>query len=257
MSADEIKLVPAVEKTRRILDYVAANRSATFRQIYSDLGLPKSSTHSLLATLEHLQFLRQTGDGEYSLGLKLFELGTLAANAIDLRAEARPLLKRLAARVQLTSHLGILQGNEGIYLLKEEIEHILKITSWEGKAIRLLSSGLGKILLAWQPESFLDQLLIPAKMVPRTSHTISTPEAMRSELDKVRQRGWAIDNEEDGYGVRCVAGPVRGLGGQVIGAVSVTGTVHQIPDERIEALAVEVVATCREISTKMGYAALS
>ena len=145
MEKEPKKLVPAVVKVDKVLDYIALHKKASFTEIYTDLGLAKSSVYSLLTTLEHFHFIRQTPDGEYSLGLKLFELGGRAVANFDLRTEARPLVRDLARKVRLTTHLGILQELEGIYLIKEEIEHILKITSWEGKRIKLLSSGLGKI----------------------------------------------------------------------------------------------------------------
>lgn len=246
-------LVPALVKADRVLNYIALHKSASFSRIYKDLSLPKSSTFSLLATLEQLHLIRQTPQGEYALGLKLFDLGSLAAANFDLRSEARPLVRALAEEVQLTTHLGILQGLEGTYLIKEEIEHILKITSWEGKRIRLLSSGMGKILLAWLPPEQLEQFLLPEKMVARSATTITSPDKMRQELAVVRERGWAFDNEEDGEGVRCVAGAVRGMDGEVIAAVSVCGTDHQIPMERVEPLSIKVMAACEHISNTMRH----
>ena len=247
------KLVPALVKTEKVLEYISIKKKASFTQIHTDLGIAKSSAYSLLATLEHFQFIRQIPTGEYSLGLKLFSLGNLAVEDFDLRTEARPLIENLAKHVQLTTHLGILQGTEGTYLIKEEIEHILKITSWEGKRIRLLSSGLGKILLAWLTEDVLEQILIESEMTPRTTTTITTPDAMKKELAVIRERGWAYDNEEDGYGVRCVAAPVRGIAGEILGAVSVCGTLHQIPKNRVDTLAEDVMDACARISTTMGY----
>lgn len=253
MVTDSKKLVPALAKTDKVLNYLALHKKASFTKIHTDLGLAKSSVYSLLATLEHFHFIRQTSSGEYSLGLKLFDLGSLAVANFDLRTEARPLVRDLAGQVQLTTHLGILQGTEGSYLIKEEIEHILTITSWEGKRIQILSSGLGKILMAWLPEAALNQILIPSRMTPHTVTTITSPAKMKKELAIIRKRGWAFDNEEDGYGVRCVAGAVRGVDGEVIAAVSVCGTLHQIPTARVDSLAKEVMDVCERISIKMGY----
>lgn len=250
---DPKTLVPALVKTDKVLNYIALHKTASFTEIYKNLNLPKSSAFTLLATLEHFNLIRQTPTGEYSLGLKLLDLGSLAASNFDLRSEAKPLVRDLAKEVQLTTHLGILQGLEGTYLIKEEIEHILRITSWEGKRIRLLSSGIGKALIAWQPNALLDQILLSENMTARTKTTITTKREMSKELATVREQGWAYDNEEDGYGVRCVASTVRGVNGEVIAAVSVCGTLHQIPKERIEPLSKEVMRSCEGISNKMGY----
>lgn len=245
--------VPSLLKANRILSYIGQHRQVAFTPIYKDLGLPKSSTYSILATLEHLGFVRQTPSGEYALGLKLFEIGSIAADSIDLRTEARPFVKNLANEVQLTTHLGILQGIRGIYLVKEEIEHQLKITSWEGKQIRLLSSGIGKALLAWQQQDIIEDVLINTPIEAHTTKTITAPESIREELARIRERGWAADDEEDGWGVRCVASCVRDVNGQVVASLSVCGTSHQVPVERFESLAKVVIEACNNLSKALGY----
>lgn len=253
MIADSKKLVPALVKTELVLNYIAEHKQVSFTQIHKDLGLAKSSVHSLLGTLEHFQYIRQTSSGEYSLGLKLFQLGGLAVANINLKTEAKPFVSALANEVQLTTHLGILQGTEGIYLIKKEIEHILRITSWEGKSIHLLSSALGKALMAWQPQALLDEIFERHEMLPYTEKTIKSIPAMIDALAEVREKGWAIDDEEDGYGVRCVASAVRGADNEIIAAVSVCGTLHQMPQERMADLGDKVIECCRNISQKMGY----
>lgn len=249
----EKKLVPALVKADKLIRYIGQNKRASFTHIYEDLNLPKSSTYSLLITLEDLGFIRQIPSGEYAIGLKFFELGAMAADSLDLRAEARPIVKKLATDVQLTTHLGVLQGTCGTYIVKEEIEHQLQITSWEGKSIRLLSSGIGKALLAWQPVSLLEEILQKTKIEAHTTKTIVEPEKLIEELAIIRKRGWAIDDEEDGWGIRCVASVVRDMSTQVVASLSVCGTLHQIPDEKIQALAPMVLGACNELSNALGY----
>ncbi len=253
MNTTQKQLVPALTKAEKIIAYIAKHKDVSFTRIYEDLELPKSSAYSLLTTLEHFGFVRQNPSGKYSLGLKLFELGTLAAASINLRAEARPIIRDLANNLQLTTHLGIMQGSEGRYLLKEEVENIIKITSWEGKRIRLLSSAIGKALMAWQSPDLIEEVIATELPEPYTRNTITDPVKIREELAKTRERGWAIDDEEDGYELRCVASSVRGLHGEVVASISVCGTLRQISLNQLESASEGVLEACRHLSGKMGY----
>ncbi len=253
MESPKKQLVPALAKADRIISFIAQNKEISFTRIHEELELPKSSVYSLLTTLEHFGFVRLSPSGKYSLGLRLFELGTLAASSIDLRTEARPIIKDLANRVQLTGHLGIMHGIEGRYLIKEEVESILKITSWEGKQIRLLSSAIGKALLAWQPPDIIEEVIENSPLVPYTRNTIIDPVQIREELAKTKERGWAIDDEEDGYEIRCVASSVRGLHGEMVASISVCGTLRQMSMKRMELAKEEILQSCDLLSKKLGY----
>ncbi len=243
--------VPALDKVVRVCDFLADQNGATFSQIYQGVGLPKSSTSSLLNGMVAHGLLRQEQD-KYYLGLRLYEFGNKAVEQFDIKKIALPTLTKLRDTTNLTCHLGVLEGSTPIYIAKVESPQAIVIRSWEGKRLSLHSSGLGKVLMAWLPEHELDLLLPDEEELPRfTATTITTKTELKAQLAIIRQRGWAYDDEEDSLGVRCIAVPIRNKNGKVIAAVSVSGVTFQLPDDKRDTLAREILDICQDITTRI------
>lgn len=245
--------VPALDKTLRICDYLGAVGQASFSQIHQALDLPKSSTHTLLAALVAHGLLRQDHDGKYWLGLRWYELGNQAVAGFDIKREAMPILYELRDKTHLTCHLGVLQEREAIYLAKLESQQSIIVKSWEGRRVKLHCSALGKALLAWKSDAELE-LIFPDEALPvYTPTTPATRTELKRQLAETRARGWSIDNGEDLAEVRCLAAPVRDARGEVMAAVSVSGVGFQIPDSRLEELAILVRAAGIALSRVLGF----
>lgn len=249
----EKSAAPALTKGFAILNLIAQEPGLGFAEIRTKLGLPNSSCHHLIATLCQLGALQIQPNRGYVLGLRLFELGTIAANQRHLEELALPALKRLAHDVQLTCHLGVMEGSEAVYLLKVEGNSRIHVNTWVGKRLSLHSSSLGKVLLAWQPESELDAKLAKIDWLRKTPNTLTDPLRYRKSLQETRDRGWAFDDEEDIVNIRCVAAPVLDMKGRVIAAISAVGTVLDLESNQFAALAEQVCATAREISHNLGH----
>jgi DNA-binding IclR family transcriptional regulator len=243
-------VVPALTRGFAILDLVAKNPGLDFTTIHGRLGLPKSSTHNLLGTLSQLGLLRMRPDRGFVLGLKLTELGALAANHRFVEAESLPLLRALASELQLTCHLGVSEGAEAVYLSKIECDQPIKVDSWVGKRFSVHSSALGKVLLAWLPEAELQRVLADISWVQNTRHTITSPTEMRAHLNLVRTRGWATDDEENVPNIRCVAAPVFDRQQNVVAAISAVGTILQVDQSRLDLIAPRLMAVATEISRR-------
>lgn len=250
---EERSAAPALTKGFAILDLIAQEPGLGFAAIRSRLGLPNSSCHHLISTLCKLGALQLQPDRGYVLGLRLFELGTIAASQRKIEQSALPALKRLAKEVGLTCHLGVMEGAEAVYLIKVEGLREIRVNTWIGKRLSLHSSSLGKVLLAWLPEHEMEDKLHYATWEAKTASTITDPAQFRQLLKAVRARGWAFDNEEDAPSIRCVAAPVFDMKGRIIAAISAVGTVLDIEPERFPELAEKLCATAREISANLGY----
>ncbi len=249
----EKSTAPALSRGFAILDLVAKEPGMSFAAIRSRLGLPNSSCHHLISTLCQLGALQIQPNRGYVLGLRLFELGTIAAGQRQLEELALPALKTLAQTVQLTCHLGVMEGAEAVYLSKIEGNSRIHINTWPGKRLSLHSSSLGKVLLAWLPAADLASKLETITWERKTSSTISNSKHFQDCLQKVRQQGWALDDGEDIPNIRCVAAPVLDMKGQVIAAISAVGTVLDLDESRIETLAGQVCAAAYEISLNLGH----
>lgn len=252
-ASSEKSTAPALTKGFAILDLVAKEPGLGFAAIRRRLDLPNSSCHHLISTLCQLGALQMQPDRGYVLGLRLFELGTIAAGQRRLEELALPALKELAHAVQLTCHLGVMEGAEAVYLSKIEGNSRIHINTWPGKRLSLHSSSLGKVLLAWLPQTELEDKLGTIVWERKTARTITDPGQFHDCLQAVRQQGWALDDGEDIPNIRCVAAPVLDMKGQVVAAISAVGTVLDLEESQIEALAAQVCAAAREISLNLGH----
>lgn len=242
--------VPALDKTIKICNYLFTFPGATFSQIQQDLALPKSSTSSLLNALTVHRILRQE-KGRFYLGLKLYEWGNKSLEQFDIRNIALPILERVRDQTGLTCHLGVLEELSPIYILKLESHHPISIRTWEGKKLPLHSSGIGKALCAWLPQDTID-VLLPDENLPRyTESTITKKNDLMVEFARIRNKGWAYDDEEDCPGVFCIAAPVFDHKKNVIAAISVSGVQLQLPEDKITETSILIMNACRDLSAKM------
>jgi DNA-binding IclR family transcriptional regulator len=249
MAMNKLYEVPAISRALDILEYLYKKKEATFTNIYAELGLPKSSAYSILTTLESRGYIRRFAQGgSYGLGLRLFELGNLAASRIDIRKETLPFLMELAIKTNQTCHLGVLDETEGVYMEKVESSRPVIMNSWLGKRLSLHSTSIGKVLLAWQNKQKLEQILNEIVLHRYTSKTIILREELREHLAVVREQGYALDDEENEPEIRCVAGPVFDINGEIIAAISISGLTTQMNLDRLPELIDQVKDTTRSLS---------
>lgn len=241
---------PAIDKANRIFHFIAENGGVTYSQIYQGLSLPQSSTSALLSSLVAHGLLRQN-EGKYFLGLVFFEFGNKAVEQFNIKELATESLLQLRDKTNLACHLGVLDGHSAIYLAKVESPNAIMVRSWLGKRLSLYSSSLGKVLLAWLPESQIDQLLPDDTFIAKTETTITTKVSFKKELEKVRNKGWAFDNGEDYDGVTCIAAPVFDRNGRVVAAISTSGVKFQMPIEDIDTFANHVITAANLLSNKI------
>ncbi|MCK0470535.1 IclR family transcriptional regulator [Halalkalibacter sp. APA_J-10(15)] len=229
-------IIQSVVRALTILDlFDEQTTELKITEISTQMGLHKSTVHSLLKTLQEANYIEQNlENGKYRLGMKLVERGNLVISTFNLRNVARKYLLDLSIETGQTSHLGILDGDAGVYIDKKEGEKALIRYSRIGKRIPLHSTAIGKILLAYQNEENVKKLLSDYVFTPLTNKTIMNHDALRKELDDVIRKGHAIDNEENEPGVRCIAVPIKNLEGELLAAVSISTLVSNVNDEQLQ-----------------------
>lgn len=247
--------VPSVSRALAILELLAqSRRGLTLSDISRKLALPKSSVHLLVRTLELMGYLKNNRvNGKYHFGLKLVSLSHTALENLDLREQARPFLQDLMLETGLTVHMAILEDAEAVIIEKVEAPGMLRLATWVGRRLDANSSGVGKALLAFAPETNMNRRLTGRAMARHNRNTIASPDRLARELKKVRELGYAFEDEEGEIGFRCIGVPVYDSANNVISAVSVAGTTAQIPKEKVAKLSSAVKATALEISTHLGY----
>lgn len=247
-------MIQAVSRAIKILEFVAANNMARLSDISRGVGLNKSTTHGLIATLETMGCIRQDqSTGRYALGLKLFELGQAVLANMDIRTAAMPYLLELSRKYEETVHLAILSGDEVIYIDKVDSPRSIRIVSKVGGRNPAYCTGVGKALLAGLNDTELNQLLAKMEFRPITPNTITNAYALAEEINKIRRDGYAADNGEIDEGLSCFAAPVRNHLGAVTAAISLSGPTARLINGNSSRLVSDVVYCARQISMQFGF----
>jgi DNA-binding IclR family transcriptional regulator len=222
-------------------------------EVAARLGLNKSTAHRLLTILQERRFLERSAiTGKYRLGWRLYELGSLAASRVDLYEVARPYIEQLVKDTGETAHLGVLRGDEIISLVNVESSRTVRTPSTVGRRNPTYCTSLGKAILANLPEAVSSRLIDKIQFKPFTKHTCINAARLRRELKVVRERGYAIDNEEIEEGLRCVGAPVWNHDEQVVAGVSIAGPSYRVGGEHLSGLVDMVVTGARKLSCALG-----
>lgn len=251
---DETYIVKPVYKAMQLLRAVGeAGRDLSLGEVCGLTGLPKSTAFKYLRTLRETGFIAHDQKTDtYRIGLLIWHLGQVSGEQRMVRDTVLPFMRDLQARFNETVNLGILDGNDIVYLEMVESSRALRMRAALGGRDPVYCTGLGKAILAHLPaESWRGHL--PARMVPRTSKTITSVTALRDDLNEARERGWAIDRGENEEGVSCIAAPILGAGGRVAGALSVSAPAHRISRTLENDVAAAVSAAALEASERLGY----
>ncbi|TDT51031.1 IclR family transcriptional regulator [Fonticella tunisiensis] len=248
-------LIQSVDRALQILEcFSRENRELGVTEISKYLGLHKSTTFGLLSTLESRGYVEQNLDnGKYRLGLKLFELGNLVHEGLDLRKQAYPFLKELVDKYQETVHLVVNDRGEAVYIDKVEGPGAIRMYSQVGKRPPMYCTGVGKAILAYMPDKEVDRILFEKGLRPFTPNTITDVDKLKAHLAEIREQGYSFDNEEIEIGLRCVAAPIKNHKGEVIAAISVAGPSTRMTWEKMNILAISVKEAAVNISRRMGY----
>ncbi|OGP78348.1 MAG: hypothetical protein A2V86_01475 [Deltaproteobacteria bacterium RBG_16_49_23] len=252
-------LVQTIERVSQILDILGQNpQGISVRDLSSKVSLPKGTTHRLLSSLTYLGYVRQDSKTrDYSLGFKLVELGNLLLGQLDLRKEAEPFSRELAEKTKETVHIVVLDRNEIVYIDKVEGDHNpsgLRMASRIGLRNPAHSSAVGKVLLSHFPDEELNQFFRGKGLSKRTENTITDTAQLKEHLKMVRNQGYAIDDEENEKGVRCVGAPIYNEAGKAVAAISLSGPAFRVTKKMVqESLKKEVMETALRISQQLGY----
>jgi DNA-binding IclR family transcriptional regulator len=243
--------VPAVARALAVLELLASrNEPQRLSSMARELGLPKSSCFTILATLEREGVVRKhEEDDAWSVTLWLYYLGLKAAAGTRVVALSQPVLEQLRDTTSLTAHLGLLDGTTVRYAVKVEAHSFVQFDTAPGKTARLHLTALARAVAAHVPPETLQAMLRGYRLTGGTGKAFTSRKAFERELEQVRERGWALEDEEETLGVRCLAAPVTDGGGRCIGAVGVTGLVGQLDDP--DRLAPAVVAAARAVSNRL------
>ncbi len=243
----------AVERALNILEAAAQRRDGlTNAEISRKLGIPKSSASYILRTLEKRSYLRREAEtGRYRLGLKILSLGGDAQANLDIADVALPFMRILGEKIRMTVHLAVLDQGEAVYIEKVEAPGFFKVNTWVGRRMFLHSTSVGKCLLAWLPKHDIENIVKQQGMKKRTPKTITSITRLIAELDHVKQSGYAVDDEENSLGARCLGAPIFDAMGNVTAALGASGTLTQTDEASMPRIIEALKEAARRISRQM------
>ncbi len=243
-----------IDRIFNLLEILAyAQKPLSLSEIISRANLSKTTTHRLLQTLLEKDYVAKNTEGKYSLGVKYIELASYHINSLELQTEANPFLSLLYSQLNLSVHMGVLDGFKLVYVTKLDLYPTTKTFAKIGYETPAYCSSIGKILLAMLSGQELAAFLSECEFKQFTANTITDPQAFKAHLREVRAKGWAMDDEEYQLDHRCIAVPIYNYSGVAIAGMGVSGTKKQLADEKLPAIVHEVQKTAEQISKRMGY----
>ena len=242
-----------VGKAMEVLESVAAfGRPVRFSELLAQGAYPKATLYRLLQTLTNQGMLRHDPErNTYSIGMRLIRLAHGAWAQTSIAPIARPHVDALSAKLEQTVHLAQLDGGQVLYVDKRNAASPISMFSDAGKVGPAYCTGVGKAMLAYLPEEELAEALTAQAFHKHTPATLTSAEALRTELERIRRTGISYDREEHEPNIICVAVPILSTAGEPLGAISVTTSTlrHSLKD--LEAIAPDLKATATDIAVQL------
>lgn len=247
--------VQSAERIFEILEVLVQEGSVTLTELSTRLSLHKSTVHRLLKSLILLGYARQEEEsGKYLPTFKILELAGKMLTRLDILTVTRPYLERLMAQTHETVHFVQRENTQIVYVDKVESDaNSIRMVSRIGLRQPLYSTGVGKAILAQLKDDEIREIWQQSDIHAFTPHTITTLDRMMEEIGVIRRAGYALDNEENELGVRCIAASVPAYNGRVTNAFSISAPVSRMSDERIHELSAYVLKTRHELSQVLGF----
>ncbi len=245
--------ISAIERAMLVLESFRGEKNVRLAELAARTKMVKSSVFRILFTLERLGYVEKSPGGLYSLTRQLSVLGGGARPEPDLSVQAAPFMATLLHRFQETVNLGVLEGSEVLYIRVMESPQVFRLAAHAGMRSPVHSTALGKCLLSGLSPAEADEILKRRPMRAFTPKTLRNGKSFHQELSRVRQQGYAVDDEEDSAGIRCLAARILDPAGNVVAAMSISAPAVRMRPERDREVAEALKDACGRISTLQGY----
>jgi DNA-binding IclR family transcriptional regulator len=252
------RAVPAVVRALDILELFLDGGTLSAPEITARLALPRTTVHELVHTLVDRAYLAPAPDrpNHYRLGMRVFQLGGIFADQLDLAREGRVVAAEVAATCDETVHVAVLEGTEVVYIAKFDSTQPVRMVSAVGRPLPAHCTAVGKMLLAeLSPAAFDARYPSARRLTAMTPHSITSVPALRRHLTEVRDRGLAFEFCESNDAVACVAAPIRDHLGETVAAMSVSVPIVRWDDRRAERLGAVVADGAARFSARLGHRA--
>ena len=223
------------------------------KTISAEAAINKSTAYRFLAHLEREGYLMRDDSGSYMLGMKLLQLGARGNHRTMLDQAAAPVMRELWKATEETVNVGVLDGAHVLYVAVLESPHAFRLVSKIGMRRPLYSTALGKAMLAFAPDEEKAHLLSSLNFQALTPYTLTSVMQLKGDLENVRRQGYAVDNEENVLGARCIGAPILNAKGEAVAAISLSAPITRMSTEKIGMFAAAVKDAAVEIAMRLGF----
>jgi DNA-binding IclR family transcriptional regulator len=245
--------IPNLGKACKVLERVANSpEGCSLKAIVAELDIPRTTALRITETFLDANFLARNEEGAFTLGPSLVHLGVMALDSLDIRSFARPVLRRLSAETEESSHIAMLNGDKSLLVEVSDSPHPVRIASRPGTLVDLNCSSTGKVFLAFSI-SDPQKLYQSMELMERTPNTHTTLEDVMNAIEQTRKQGYAIDEEEYQLGARCIAAPIMNAFGKTIAAIGITASASTFTKAKIPTMSARLKQAAAEISDSMGF----
>ncbi len=246
--------VQSVDRALMLLEALALQADG-FRlsDLARQVGLAPSTTHRLLTALERRGFAQfDPAQTRWHVGRKAFAVGVAFTRWQNFIAAAMPFLRRLRDATRETANLGILEDGEVMTVAQVESREIIRAISAPGGRAPVMNSGMGKAIVSTWPDEAIEALVARHGLRQLTRQSLRSFDEVRAEIERIRERGYAYDNEEFTPGMRCIAAVVWSPNGEPVGGLSISALATRLQSAEMPAVGVKVRALALELTQVMG-----
>ena len=251
--ASSANTVQALERGLLLLIALAKEGNASLNDLALSVGIPPSTAHRMLATLQSLGFTDyDVQRQQWSIGLETFRVGSKYLERTNLVESSRLILKQLMEESGETANLAIADQGDVVFLSQVETHNPIRAFFRPGARGHMHSSGIGKALLANMPRLDVERILHKKGLPEFTPKTLTSPGDLFNSLDEIKNRGWSLDDEERYLGMRCIAAPIYNFYGETIAGISVSGPTVRFPDIELAEIGALVHRAADEVTALIG-----
>lgn len=248
-----VPLISAAVRVLAVLERLSRQRAIGLEEISREIKLAKPTVYRFLLTLQELGYARRVDGERWAMTLKMFNLGSRALDHLDLLSAARPIAETLSEELGETVHMGVLDGDSAVYVLKIESRYTIRMYSRVGRRMPLYCTAIGKVLLAYAKDEQREEALAGVRLLAMTNNTLTTRAALDAELAQIRAQGFARDNEEREENLHCIGAPIFDYTGAVVAVLSVSWPSFRYQSSEEPGWIARVKGAAAEISAVLGH----
>ena len=249
----EQNTIKSLDRAMAVLDHLSALPGARLSDIASNLGQSAATVYRILVTLENRELVELDAEAQlWHVGPKAFLIGTQYLRRTSVVERARPILRQLMEEAGETANLAIPRHPNVLFVNQVECDESIRAFFPPGTLSPMHASGIGKALLAQMTNERVEQLISEEPLTQFTEHTLTEADGLKANLKAIRERGYAIDDEEKNIGMRCIAAPVFDWQGDAVAGISVSGPVSRVSIDQTERLAASVIRAASNLSAALG-----